>query len=222
MKDCFPSGRRRPWLTGLLIVPVLCAYAAADSRAAEPPSHDHGPGHHHSAMTESVRRSDAVYEIPALTLVRQDGVAVDFPQAIDDGRPVFLNFIYTSCTAICPMTSQVFAMVRDRLAAEHENAGMISISIDPDHDTPARLADYARRFGASANWTFYTGTPAASLAIQRAFAVDRGDKMNHAPVTFIRIAPGRPWVRLDGLASPEETLRAYRTQPKPQETGRNS
>ena len=49
----------------------------------------------------------------------------------------------------------------------------------------------------------------ASIAAQRAFNVYRGDKMNHTAVAFFRAAPGKPWLRLDGLATPAELLSAY-------------
>jgi protein SCO1/2 len=76
------------------------------------------------------------------------------------------------------------------------------VSIDPEQDTPARLAEYAKRFRAGPQWQFYTGTASASVATQQAFGVYRGDKMNHEPLTFLRPAPGLTWLRIDGLASP--------------------
>lgn len=203
---------RRLLLKGLLLSPLLTP--AARALAASGGMHDHGQHHdhhsHHMAMAEKVQRNEAAYAVPAVKLVRQDGAAVAFPQAIDDGRPVLLNFIYTSCTAICPMTSQVFSKVQEKLAATHEKANLVSISIDPEYDTPARLAAYAKRFGAGNDWRFYTGTQAASVAVQKAFDAYRGDKMNHAPTTYLRAAPHKPWVRIDGFASPDELVREYR------------
>jgi protein SCO1/2 len=89
---------------------------------------------------------------------------------------------------------------------------MVSVSIDPEEDTPARLTEYAKRFGAGAQWSFYTGSVESSIAVQRAFDVYRGDKMNHSPVTLFRPAPGRAWVRLDGFATPDAVLGEVRTQ----------
>jgi protein SCO1 len=89
---------------------------------------------------------------------------------------------------------------------------MISVSIDPAQDTPARLAEYAGRFSAGPQWRFETGSQEAIDAIQRAFNVYRPDKMSHTPVTFVRPLGSRQWVRLDGFASPELLLREARTQ----------
>jgi protein SCO1/2 len=88
----------------------------------------------------------------------------------------------------------------------------MSISIDPEEDTPARLREYARKFHAGPEWQHYTGTPEASLAAQRAFNVWRGDKMSHAPIILVRAAPGKPWLRIQGFVTPSELLQQYRRQ----------
>ena len=87
---------------------------------------------------------------------------------------------------------------------------MVSLSIDPEHDTPARLSAYAQQYGAGPQWSFYTGTVEASIAVQKALDAYRGDKMNHSPLTLLRAAPGTRWVRLDGFATPDELLREVR------------
>jgi protein SCO1/2 len=87
---------------------------------------------------------------------------------------------------------------------------LISISIDPEHDTPARLSAYASSYGASSDWTMLTGSLADSIAVQRAFDVYRGDKMNHLPTTFLLAGADQPWVRLDGLVSANDLVAEYR------------
>jgi protein SCO1/2 len=129
---------------------------------------------------------------------------------MDDGRPVVLNFIFTSCSSVCPLLSQVFEQFAEKLGPDRAKVHLMSISIDPEQDTPARLREYARKFNAGAEWQHYTGTVQASLATQRAFGVDRGDKMSHPAVTLLRAAPGMPWLRLDGFITPAELLDQYR------------
>jgi protein SCO1/2 len=129
---------------------------------------------------------------------------------LDDGRPVLLNFIFTACSSICPLASQTFAQFERKLGPESKTVHLMSISIDPEHDTPTRLTQYAKKFRAGPEWQHYTGTLAASLAAQRAFEVYRGDKMSHPPVTLMRAAPGKPWLRIDGFVTPDELVRDYR------------
>lgn len=186
---------------------LLLASALAPAQAGEEQHHHH---HHHAEAAPGYARQLANLQLQPTPVVRADGAKALFPQEIDDGRPVVLNFIYTSCTAICPILSQSFAEFQRRLGAERERVHMVSISIDPEQDTPRRLADYASRFEAGRQWDFYTGSVAASVSLQKGFQAYFGDKMHHRPVTFLRAAPGRPWVRLDGFTSPDELLAEYR------------
>ena len=162
--------------------------------------------HHHMAMTERAQRSEAQYTAPDVTLVRDDGKTVSLPDELNDGRPVVMNFIYTSCTTICPLTSQVFEQFQKRLGSARDSVHLVSISIDPEQDTPARLRSYAKQFDAARGWDHYTGTIAASIAAQRAFGAYRGDKMSHTPLTLLRAAPGKPWIKIDGFASADDLL----------------
>jgi protein SCO1 len=152
----------------------------------------------------------ARYTVPAVQLVRDDGKVVSLPEEMNDGRPVVLNFIFTTCSSICPLTSQVFAQFQQRLGADSGHVHLMSISVDPEEDTPARLRDYAHKFHAGPGWQHYTGTIEASLAAQRAFNVWRGDKMSHTPVTFVRMTPDSPWLRIDGFVTADELLQRYR------------
>lgn len=154
--------------------------------------------------------STVEYKVPNVKLVRDDGKLVSLPDEMNDGRPVILNFIFTSCGSICPLMSQVFGQVQRRLGPESSKVHLISISTDPEQDTPARLREYARGFDAGPGWQHYTGTVDASLAAQRAFDVYRGDRMSHTPVTLIRVTPGSPWRRIDGFVTPDQLLREYR------------
>ena len=163
-----------------------------------------------TASTPRISAAPARYTVPAVRLVRDDGKVVSLPEEMNDGRPVVLNFIFTTCSSICPLMSQVFAQFQQRLGPERAHVHLMSISVDPEQDTPAQLREYARKFRAGPGWRHYTGTVEASLAAQRAFNVWRGDKMSHTPVTFVRAAPDRPWLRIDGFVTADELLQRYR------------
>ncbi len=163
----------------------------------------------HPARGNEVTSSSVQYEVPNLLLVRQDGEPVSLRKEMDDGRPVVLNFIFTTCGSICPLMSQVFGEFQRKLGAEVGHVHLMSISIDPEQDTPERLREYADRFRAGPSWQYYTGTLAASQSAQQAFNVYRGDKMSHTPVTLLRAAPGQPWLRLDGFVTPDQLLHHY-------------
>lgn len=157
---------------------------------------------------DAVRRSEQTYQVPSVKVLTAEGRAKPLRQLLDDGRPVVMTFMYSSCTTVCPVTSHVIDEFVRALGREAARVNVVSVSIDPDHDTVTRLAEHARSRGAQG--TFITGDPQSSESVQRAFDAWRGDKMNHDAVIFLR-APASPvWVRLDGLVSPRRLLDEYR------------
>ena len=185
------------WVT---VAAMALSFGARAEEAEDPHAHHH----HHEAMAGV--RSIAGYTIPAIKLVRDDDKTVLLADEINDGRPVVLNFIYTTCTSICPLSSQILSQLQSKLGSNRDRVHLMSISIDPEQDTPPRLLEYAKKFNAGPSWQHYTGTLAASNAAQKAFDVYRGDKMSHTPVTLIRPAPGDPWLRIDGFATADSLL----------------
>jgi protein SCO1/2 len=200
---------RRTWTarTGA-VASLWLAGAATGWLAFGGPARAH-ENHAAHQVTAQKTRSEQSYMLPAVKVTRADGKRMSLAEALDDGRPVMLNFIYTSCNAICPVTSQVFVEVREKLGAERGKINMVSISIDPEQDTPAKLTEYARRFGSAGEWAHFTSGSADAVEIQRAFGAWRGDKMNHQPITYLRSAPGKPWVRLEGFFGPSALVSEY-------------
>ena len=204
------NGGPTGWPVAVLIAMVIGAGSPA---LAEP---DAAPYAHQRGQESgaTVRRSTAMYEVPDITLVREDGRKVNIRAVLGEGGPVLVGFMFTTCTAICPLTSATFQQVQNRLGPK-ESLRIVSISIDPEQDSPARLREYARQFGAGPNWHHYTGSQSDSVAMQRAFDAYRGDKMEHTSVAFLRAAPGKPWVRIDGFASAGQLISEYRAMTGP-------
>jgi protein SCO1/2 len=196
----------------ILIAALMAGLAPLAPRAnSDDPAYAH---HHHHAMpaeADGYVRTLAAYAVPDVRLVDADGDGVPLRGVLaEEARPVILNFIFTTCGAVCPVMSATFSQVQDALGPARETVRMLSISIDPEHDTPTALKAYAGRYGAGPQWQMLTGSLDDSVAVQRAFGVYRGDKMSHQPATFLRARPGQPWVRLDGFASADDILREYR------------
>lgn len=192
-------------LSGVAAVLLITAAAFAGSTASSNPSEGAAV-----ATSSSAARRTARYEIPDLTMFDQHGRAVSLPELFASERPVMVNFIFTHCSTICPMTTAIFQQVQNRLGDESGDVVMVSVSIDPEHDTPDVLAEYAARFGAGPQWRFLTGSLEASVAVQQAFGTHKGDKMFHAPVTLLRANANSAWIRLDGFASASDLLAEYR------------
>ena len=172
---------------------------------------NHSSHEHHMAAKPGVySTSVAVYTIPDVKLVGMNGDEVALREVIDSHDPIILNFIFTTCTTICPVMSATFQQVQKRLGAKRKNVRMVSISIDPENDTPAKLKEYASKFSAGPQWKMLTGSLENSITIQRAFGVFAGDKMNHKPVTFLKAKDSeQTWVRLDGLVDAPEIIKEF-------------
>ena len=196
--------RNGPALLARMVATAIAAFAPALSPVFADGIGDQHAHHHH--MVPETTRSVRNYQLPAVSLVRDDGKPVTLADELNDGRPVVLSFIYTTCTTVCPLTSQTLSELQRKLGASRDSVHLVSISIDPEQDTPARLREYAKTFGAGPEWQHYTGTLAASQTAQRAFDVYRGSKMDHSPVSLVRSAPGAAWVRIDGFATADQLL----------------
>ena len=161
------------------------------------------------ASSKGYSRTEHNYRMPERKLVSMDGQATSLATELEGDKPVMLNFIFTTCTTICPVLSATFSQVRESLGSESQNVTMVSISIDPEYDTPERLNEYARLYGADDQWRFFTGRAEDIIAIEKAFDAYRGTKMSHEPLTFLRADGDSPWVRIEGIASADDIVKEY-------------
>jgi protein SCO1 len=96
--------------------------------------------------------------IPNLPVVTQDGKTVRFYDDLVKGKIVIISFIYTSCTDICPLTTARLAQLEDKLGdIVGRDIFILSMSVDPENDTPQRLKEYSEAFQTGPGWTFVTG-----------------------------------------------------------------
>jgi protein SCO1/2 len=163
-----------------------------------------------SAAAESkYQRTVENYTVPDVVLVNQDGQQVRLKALVESDVPVMLDFIYGTCTTICPVLSAGFASLQKRLEREARPIRLISISIDPEHDTPKVMRDYLKQYRAKAGWDFLTGSREDIDQVMRAFDAYVPDKMYHQQVSFIR-GPGAPtWVKIKGLMGSSDLLGEY-------------
>ena len=108
---------------------------------------------------------------PEFSLISQDGGHV----ALADfrGKVVAVTFIYTLCTTTCPALTPMMSFVQDQLGPDFgTKIVFVSITVDPERDTPQVLKEYARAVGANlAGWTFLTGPPDAIRDLTRRYGV---------------------------------------------------
>jgi protein SCO1/2 len=141
------------------------------------------------------------YDVPDVVLIDETGATVTLRKMLDEDQPVALNFIFTTCTTICPVMTATFAQMREQLGESGAGLRLVSISIDPEYDRPEVLNKYAKLFGAGQNWAFLTGDGADIARVLQSFDALSGSKMNHRPLTLLKRPEDPNWVRIDGLAS---------------------
>jgi protein SCO1/2 len=111
--------------------------------------------------------------LPDVSLIDQHGKTISLASL--KGKPVLIDFIYTSCASTCPvLTAKIAAVARELGPALGANVTIVSITLDPEHDGPAQLAAYAKSQSADNNgWLFLTGKPSAIDQVLAAFKLRR-------------------------------------------------
>jgi protein SCO1 len=123
----------------------------------------------HEATHEA--RLPTIGPAPDFTLTSQDGAPVTLRDL--RGKVVAVAFIYTSCPDVCPLLTAKMAQVQDELGADFgPKIAFVSITVDPENDTPEALRAYAEAHGADlAGWSFLTGAPAAVREVAHRYGV---------------------------------------------------
>jgi protein SCO1/2 len=153
-----------------------------------------------------IKRSIETYTVPDVTLVNQNGAKVNLKALLESGEPVILDFIFGTCTTICPVLSAGYANLQTKLPVEAARIHLVSISIDPENDTPKVMRDYLKRYRAKPGWDFLTGKREDIDKAMRAFGAYIPNKMAHYPLTLIRDRKTGKWIRLFGLMSSSEFM----------------
>ena len=194
----------------LMTPPLPDARAAYADAAQQKQTAQDAHVHHQQPQPAPARftRTVAYYTPPDVTLLDMNGEKVALASALEREGAVMLQFIFTTCPTVCSVMSATFSTAQDRLGTG--KVRMISVSIDPEQDTPPRLREYARKFKAGTQWLFLTGDVDDIVAVRKSFDAYGNNKMRHEPLTFLRAAPGKPWVRLDGLLSAAQLLTEYK------------
>jgi len=185
----------------------LCALTACAVWAVVPPQarageHDHH--HHHPVAAQAAEPAweEAAVTVPDLTVIDQDNRKRRLYADLVKGKTVAINFMYTSCTTVClPLTATLTQVRKDLKARGLGDVQVVSITVDPQTDTPKVLKSYARKFDTGAGWSFVTATPAEIRSIQAAFGVPQVSREEHTPIVFVTNEPTGKWTRVYGLAS---------------------
>ncbi len=126
---------------------------------------------------------------PEFTLVNQSGQ----PVALRDlrGKVVLLTFTYSSCTGVCPLIGRSMTVLQQRLTSqERRKIFFLSVTVDPEVDTPATLRTYAKRHGVDlTSWAFLTESPTVVREVWQSFGMTVNERakgiVDHPGWTFL-------------------------------------
>ncbi|MEK6282505.1 MAG: SCO family protein [Acidobacteriota bacterium] len=159
------------------------------------------------ATLDPDRISTIKVNIPDIEVVDQEGKKVHFYSDLIKGKTVAINFIFTTCTTICPPLAATFARVQREMGDRvGRDAHFISISVDPVTDTPERLKAWGAKFRAGAGWTFVTGGKEEIDNLLNALGASVGRREDHSPTVIIGNDLTGEWTRAYGLAKPSQLV----------------
>lgn len=166
---------------------------------------------HHRAAPADVNAQATRVTLYDIQLVDSDGQAVRVKSDAVDDRIVIVDFIYTSCTTICPITSAIFGDVQERLIEKlgeqfGRDVKLVTLTVDPATDTPERLKDYAGNFGSPTGWLWLTGDKPKVDKVLAGFGAYAADFTRHAGAILIGDAHSGDWTRFYGLPDPPDIV----------------
>ena len=185
----------RPALVHLAVGMTLCFAARA-----------HDAAHHHPP--EAVAPASAKVALSEALLLDQGGRRVRLAQDVIGERIAVVNFIYTSCTTVCPVSSATFQQLQQRLAASSlgREVVLVSITVDPLRDTPQRLREYGARYRAAEGWTWLTGAKPDVDGALKGFGVYTPNFEDHPAMVLVGDARAGKWTRFFGFPSVDDLV----------------
>jgi len=191
---------------------VVCSLLATVLAAPCLAAADEDPHAKHRAMMQ--QKSEPALESAEIDLrnrkvLDQDGREMEFvTEAIGD-HIVVMDFVYTTCTTICPVLSALFTQVQTKLGSDvvGSEVRLISMSVDPIRDTPQRLKAYSAKHRAGEGWLWLTGGKPAVDDVLTGLGAYTSNFEDHPTMVLIGDAQTGEWKRLFGFPNPDRIVK---------------
>ena len=146
-----------------------------------------------------------------LKLVDQDGKTVDLYKDLMDGKIVVINSFFATCHGSCPILSAAMNNIEKTFGSETaKKLSLVSITVDPENDTPAKLKEYAKQLKAAPNWRFLTGTKAQVDAALGKLGMAVANREAHQNLIIVGNIPTGLWKKVLGIAKADDVIKAVR------------
>ncbi len=191
-------------LFALSVSILIVSTAAAQSKPPVPPPNPHA--NHQPAPGEQA--TPAAKYFTDVELLDQDGRKLRFYSDVLKGKTVVVNALFTTCTGVCPPISRNFELIQQALGDRlGKDVFLVSITVDPETDTPAKLKDYAKRFHARPGWSFLTGKKQNIDWALYKLGQYVEEKTQHTSVLIIGNETTGLWKKAFGLASAPDLIK---------------
>ena len=163
----------------------------------------------HKAMmkkqAEPAKSADV--ELLDRTLVDQDGREVKFVSDVIGDKIVVMDFVYTTCTTVCPVLTALFGQVQAQLGERlGEDVVLVSVSVDPTRDTPQRLKAYAAKHKAQPGWVWLTGPKSTMDEVLDGLGAYTPNFENHPSMVLVGDGRTGEWSRFFGFPSTDRIM----------------
>jgi len=187
----------------IILVSALPCFAQNPSPAARP-----APSPPASLQSPKETASPAMKYFSDVELINQDGQKMRFYSDVLKDKVVIINTFFGTCTSVCPPMNRNLEKVQEALGERlGKDAFIVSLSVDPEVDTPPRLKDYSRRFHARPGWIFLTGKKENVDWALYKLGQYVESKDDHSTIIIIGNEPKGLWKKAMGLAKPVELIK---------------
>lgn len=187
-------------LRALLTVGFLAGVVTCGHAEDDPHAH-----HRHQMQQQPKTASEAKVDIPNVQLLDQHDKQVDLKTDVIGEDIAVVSFAYTTCTTICPVVTAIFSQVQDRLGDKlGKQVKLVTITVDPNRDTPARLLKYSKKHGAKDGWSWLTGKKDNVIKALNAFGAYTVNFEDHPAMILIGDGKSNTWYRYYGFSAPDD------------------
>jgi len=195
--------------TALLPGPAFAEEASAHhhGHAGHGDAHAQHESHDAHAAAQPAAPEAAEIRLADTRLVDQNGAALGFKTDVIGKKIVVMDFVYTTCTTVCPVLSALFGQVQARLGERlGRDVTLVSVTVDPLRDTPARLKDYSARFDAGPGWLWLTGQKPAVDGVLKSFGAYSSNFVDHPALVLVGDGASGTWTRYYGFPDPAQIV----------------
>lgn len=186
--------------TAAIAITTTPASAADTSPEAAPSADTPTPS------TDKPRNGAAIY-LADLPLIDHNGKPVDLYKDYIAGRRIVLHSFFARCEGSCPVMMTTLQALQKQLGPRlGKDVHIVSITVDPDHDTPQVMADYARRVQAKPGWHFLSGSSAQVTTALRRIGQYTDAPENHMNLIIVGNDTSGDWRKVHGLAGVKEVV----------------